>query len=110
MLTMGPTPCLKRTAGTRDLRLIKARVLINLPRRPPEGPRGERYQYFEEIVGAFRTQTFRSEFMGMGFHWILVVSCIGSLAIGVGARVRGVGVNKLRAKIGGNSLGEGGVY
>ena len=77
---------------TRDLRLIKARVLINLP---PGGPRGAPRRagnvtsIFEEIVGARREQIFQSEFMRLVFQWILVVSWVGSLEIGVGARVRG---------------------
>ena len=64
---------------------------------PPGGPRGaprragERYQHFEEIVGALRAQIFRSEFMHIGFQWLLVVSRVGSLEIGVEARVRGGG-------------------
>ena len=78
------------------------------PRGPEEG--GERYQHFEEIVCALRAQIFRSELMHIGFQWILEVSRIGSLEIGVGARVREAGVNKLRAKIGGNSLGDGRFY
>ena len=68
------------------------------PGGPPRGPfgggpegGGERYQHFEEIVGALRTQIFRSEFMHIGFQLILVVSWVGSLEIGVGARVRGGG-------------------
>ena len=97
---------------TRDLRLIKARVLINLPPGAPGGPRegGECYQHFEEIVGALRAHFFRSELMHMGFHMILVVSWVGSLEIRVGARVPGAGVNKPRPQIGGKSLGEGGFY
>jgi hypothetical protein len=50
---------------------------------------------FEEIVGALRAHFFRSEFMRMGFEWILVVFRIGSLEIGR-ARVRpAAGLNKL---------------
>jgi hypothetical protein len=33
--------------------------------------------------------------MRMGVQWILMFSCVGSLELGVGARVRGAGVNKL---------------
>jgi hypothetical protein len=58
-----------------DLRLTKARVLLSLP---PGG-----YQHVEGIVDALRAQIFRSEFMRMGFQWILVVSWVGSLEIGV---------------------------
>ena len=47
---------------------------------PEEG--GERYQHFEEIVGALRAQIFRSELMHLGFQWILVVAWVGSLEIG----------------------------
>ncbi len=44
---------------TRDLRLIKARVLINLPPGGPEGG-GERYQHFEEIFGTLGATFFQS--------------------------------------------------
>jgi hypothetical protein len=49
-------------------------VLINLaPGGPPGAPRGpkenaERYQHFEEIVGALRAQIFRSELMHIVFE------------------------------------------
>jgi hypothetical protein len=45
------------------------------PWGPPGGPEenGERYQHFEEIVGALRAQIFRSELMRMGFQWIFEV-------------------------------------
>jgi hypothetical protein len=78
---------------TRDIRLIKARVLINLPPGARRGPKegGECYQHFEEVVGALRAQVVQFELMHMGFQWILVVSWVGSLEIGVGARVRGGG-------------------
>ena len=86
-------------------------VKYTSPRGPPRGPEegGEHYQHFEEIVGALRAQFFMSEFLHIGFQWILKIFRIGSLEIGVRARVRVAGVNKLRAKIGGNSLGEGGL-
>ena len=44
---------------TRDLRLIKARVIINLPPGGPEGG-GERYQHFEEIFGTLGATFFQS--------------------------------------------------
>jgi len=44
---------------TRDLRLIKARVLINLPPGGPEGG-GKRYQHFEEIFGTLGATFFQS--------------------------------------------------
>jgi hypothetical protein len=52
-----------------DLRVIQARVLRNLPAGAPRGPEegGDRYQHFEEIVGALRAQFFRSELMRIGF-------------------------------------------
>ena len=78
------------------------------PGGPEEG--GERYQHFEEIAGALRARIFQPEIMHAGFQWILVVSWVGSLEIGVGARVRRAVVNKLRSKIGVKSLGEGGFY
>jgi hypothetical protein len=62
---------------TRDLRLIKARVLVNLsPGGPEEG--GKRYQHFEEIVGALRVQFFRSEFMHSVFLMIVEVFASGA--------------------------------
>jgi hypothetical protein len=66
----GPPKC----DFTRDLRLVKARVLINLPPRAPGGPEegAEHYQHFEEIVGALRAQFFRSEFM---FLWVFNGFC-----------------------------------
>ena len=75
--------------GTRDLRLIKARVLRNLPPGAPGGPEegGERYR----IICALRAQIIRCELKCMGFHVILEVAYVGSLQIGVGARVRGGG-------------------
>jgi hypothetical protein len=88
---------------------------VNKPplRGPPKGPEEgtERYQHFEEIVGALRVQIFRAELMhNYGFS----MNCDGFLGRKprnrVAAKVRGAGVNKLRAKIGGNSLGAGGFY
>ena len=45
------------------------------PGGPPGGPEesGERYQNFEEIVGALRAQIFQSELMHIRFQWILEV-------------------------------------
>ena len=49
-------------------------------RGPPGGPEegGERYQHFEEIVGALRAQFFRSELMHIGFLMIFEVFASGA--------------------------------
>jgi hypothetical protein len=67
----------KNVSDTSDLRLIKARVLIKLP---PGGPEegGERYQQFEEIVGALPAQIFRSESMRMVFLMIFEIFASGT--------------------------------
>jgi hypothetical protein len=61
------------------------------------GP-GERYHHFAEIVGALGAQIFRSELIRMRVQWISEVSWVGSLEIGVGARVQGAVVNKFCQK------------
>ncbi len=96
---------------TSDLRLIKARVLMNLPQRAPGGPSRtvSITSILQRSLARCTHQFFRSELMHMGLQWN-VVAWVGSVEVGVGARVQGARVNKFRAEIGGKSLGEGGFY
>jgi hypothetical protein len=91
---------------------INKRPSVTKP--PPGGPRGDpeeggkRYQHVQEIVGALRAQFFRSEFMHIGFQWILDVSRIGSLEIGGRGSVRRRGLINFCPKSVATHSGRGG--